>query len=80
MLHKQRFDTLLVLLNLAFAWAHLVGEWCYQHFPLAFKKHGYCYLPKSYFRRSLDTLRAAILAGSAPAKISLDTCLQLLSP
>jgi len=78
MLHKQRFDTLLALLSLAFAWAHLVGEWCYEHFPLKCKKHGY--LPKSYFRRGLDTLRAAILAGSAPAKISLDTCLQLLSP
>lgn len=78
MLHKQRFDTLLALLSLAFAWAHLVGEWCYQHFPLKLKKHGY--LPMSYFRRGLDTLRAAILAGSTPAKISLDTCLKLLSP
>ena len=78
MLAQQRFDKLLALLSIAFAWAHLVGEWCYEHFPLKTKKHGY--LPKSYFRRGLDTLRAAILAGSAPAKISLDTCLELLSP
>lgn len=78
MLQPQRFDNLLALLSIAFAWAHLVGEWCYEHFPLKAKKHGY--LPKSYFRRGLDTLRAAFLAGSGSAKISLDTCLELLSP
>ena len=78
MLHPERFDKLLALLSLAFTWAHLVGEWVYDHYPLKTKKHGY--LPKSFFRRGLDTLRSAILAGDAPAKISLDTCLELLSP
>ena len=73
-----RLNTLLALLALAFAWAHLVGEWCYEQRPLKPKAHGY--LPKSYFRRGLDALRSAILAGNSPAKISLDDCLKLLSP
>jgi hypothetical protein len=76
--HPTRLNTLLALLDLAFAWAHLVGEWCYEQRPLKPKAHGY--LPKSYFRRGLDALRSAILAGNSPAKISLDDCLKLLSP
>ena len=78
MLRPERFDKLLALLAIAFAWTHLVGEWVYEHFPLKTKKHGY--LPKSYFRRGLDTLRAAILAAPMPAKVSLELCLSLLSP
>lgn len=74
----ERLDKLLALLAIAFAWAHLIGEWCYQQRPLKLKKHGY--LPKSYFKRGLDTLRSAILAGYAPARISLRDCLNLLSP
>ncbi len=73
-----RLDKLLALLALAFAWAHLVGEWCYEQRPLKLKTHGY--LPKSYFKRGLDALRSAILAGHSPARISLDDCLKLLSP
>ena len=75
---SERLDKLLALLALAFTWAHLVGEWCYQARPLKLKGHGY--LPKSYFKRGLDALRSAILAGHAPARISLDQCLKLLSP
>jgi hypothetical protein len=74
----DRLDKLLALLGLAFAWAHLVGEWCYQVRPLKLKVHGY--LAKSYFKRGLDALRSAILAGTMPARISLDDCLKLLSP
>jgi hypothetical protein len=73
-----RLDKLLALLALGFAWAHLVGEWCCQARPLKLKAHGY--LAKSYFKRGLDALRSAILAGSTPARISLDDCLKLLSP
>jgi hypothetical protein len=81
----DRLDKLLALLAIAFAWAHLVGEWCYQARPLKAKaqcalQSGYGYLPKSYFKRGLDALRSAILAGHAPARISLDQCLTLLSP
>jgi hypothetical protein len=78
MVAADRLDKLLALLAIAFVWAHLVGEWCYQTRPLKLKKHGY--LPKSYFKRGLDALRSAILAGYAPARISLNDCLNLLSP
>lgn len=74
----DRLDKLLALLAVAFAWAHLVGEWCYEQRPLKLKTHGY--LPKSYFKRGLDALRSAILAGHSHAPISLDDCLKLLSP
>ena len=78
MLQPERLNKLLALLAIAFAWAHLVGEWYYKHYPLKTKKHGY--LPKSYFKRGLEVLRSAILAGPMPAKVSLELCLNLLSP
>ena len=68
----------LALLALAFTWAHLVGSWCHEQRPLNLKNHGYP--PKSLFKRGLDALRSAILAGSTPAPISLTLCLRLLSP
>ena len=74
----DRLDKLLALLAIAFAWAHLVGEWCHQQRPLKLKAHGY--LAKSYFKRGLDALRSAILAGHAPARISIRDCLDFLSP
>lgn len=78
MITSSRLDKLLALLAIAFAWAHLVGEWCCRQRPLKVKAHGY--LAQSYFKRGLDALRSAILAGYAPARISLDDCLNLLSP
>ncbi len=84
MTSAKRLDNLLALLALAscalegITWAHLVGEWCYQQRPPKPKAHGY--LPKSYFKRSFDALRLAILAAGMPARISLDDCLKLLSP
>lgn len=78
MTSPNRLDKLLALLALTFAWAHLVGEWCYAQRPLKLKAHGY--LPKSYFKRGFDALRSAILAANMPARISLDDCLKLLSP
>lgn len=78
MTSPDRLDKLLALLALAFTWAYLVGEWCYQQRPLKLKAHGY--LPKSYFKRGFDVLRSAILAAHMPARISLDDCLKLLSP
>ena len=56
----NRLDNLIILLSIAFTWAHLMGEWVYQHRPLKPKKHGY--LPVSFFKRGLDYLRTAILA------------------
>jgi hypothetical protein len=76
---NPRLDNLIIILSIAFAWAHLLGQWVYEQRPLKLKKHGY--LPVSYFRRGLNYLRTAILASPhKPARVSLDTCLQLLSP
>ena len=72
-----RLNTRLALLAIAFTWAHLVGEWCYEQRPLKIKARDY--LPRSYFSRGLDALRSAILAGNSPAPISLNHCLKLLS-
>ena len=75
----DKLDKLLVMLSIAFAWAHLMGEWVYEQRPLEPKKHGY--LPVSFFKRGLAYLRTAILAtDNKPAKIPLNSCLQLLSP
>lgn len=75
----KRLDSLIIMLSIAFTWAHLLGEWVYQHRPLKLKKHGY--LPISFFKRGLNYLRTAILASPFdPARISLGTCLNLLSP
>jgi hypothetical protein len=76
---SDRLDKLIVLLSIAFAWAHLIGEWVYQQRPLKLKKHGY--LPVSFFKRGLSYLRTAILAEThQPAKLSLDSCVKVLSP
>ena len=75
----DKLDKLIIMLSIAFAWAHLMGEWVYEQRPLNTKKHGF--LPVSFFKRGLAYLRTAILAtDDMPAKIPLSTCLQLLSP
>ena len=75
----SRLDNVIILLSLAFTWAHLMGEWLYTQRPLKLKKHGY--LPISFFKRGLNYLRTAILAAqNQPAKIPLSQCLELLSP
>ena len=76
---SSKLDNLIVLLSLAFTWAHLMGEWVYQLRPLKLKKHGF--LPISFFKRGLNYLRTAFLASDTkPAKIPLSDCIQLLSP
>lgn len=75
----NKLNSLIIMLSIAFAWAHLMGEWVYEQRPLKLKKHGY--LPVSFFKRGLTYLRSAILAETKqPARIPLDACLQLLSP
>lgn len=74
----ERLDRLFALLALAFTWAVLVGTWVQRHRPLTLKAHGYS--PKGLFKRGLDALCSAILAGARPAPLNLARCLQLLSP
>ncbi len=52
---KERIERLLALLAIAFAWAHIVGEWLHEQKPLKIKKHGR--LTKSIFRYGLDKLQ-----------------------
>ena len=52
---KERIERLLALLAIAFAWAHIIGEWLNDQKPLKIKKHGR--LTKSIFRYGLDTLQ-----------------------
>ncbi|MBN2011101.1 transposase [candidate division KSB1 bacterium] len=48
MTKPERLDKLLAILAIAFAWAHLVGEWLHEQIPVKIKKHGR--LIKSIFR------------------------------
>ena len=51
----DRIDKLLAILAIAFAWAHIVGEWLHEQKPLKIKNHGR--LSKSIFRHGLSKLR-----------------------
>ncbi len=51
----KRINTLLVLLSITFCWAHLVGEWLHDNYPIRIKKHGRP--AKSIFRYGLDFLK-----------------------
>ncbi len=75
----DRLDNLIVMLAIASAWVHLIGEWVYEQRSLKTKKHSYA--PVSFFTRGLSYLRTAILAtDDKPAKIPLASCLHLSSP
>jgi hypothetical protein len=54
-------EKLLVLLTIAFCWAHKTGEWRHEQKPIEIKKHGRKAV--SYFRYGLDVLRDIILNG-----------------
>lgn len=62
----ERIDKLLVLLTIAFCWAHKTGEWQHEYKPRVIKKHQRpCY---SLFRYGLDYLRTLMLQKS-PRKL-----------
>ena len=74
----DKLDKLIIMLAIAFAWAHLMGEWVYEQRPLKLKKHGY--LPISFFKRGLTYLRTAILADAhKPARIPLASFVPVVS-
>ncbi len=75
--HDERIAKLLALLALAFAWAHLVGEWLHEQKPIPIKKHGR--LAKSFFRHGLDHLRF-ILLNFQHQQDEFRRCLRLLQP
>lgn len=57
----ERIEKLLVLLTIAFCWAHKTGEWKHEQKPIEIKKHGRKAV--SYFRYGLDVLRDIVLNG-----------------
>lgn len=61
----ERIEKLLVLLTIAFCWAHKTGEWKHEHKPIEIKKHGRKAV--SYFRYGLDMLRDIVLNGAQQA-------------
>jgi Transposase DDE domain len=57
--HSQRIEKLLVLLTIAFCWAHKTGEWRHEQKAIEIKAHGRKAV--SYFRYGLDILRDLVL-------------------
>ena len=66
----ERIEKLLVLLTIAFCWAHKTGEWKHEQKPIEIKKHGRKAV--SYFRYGLDMLRDIILNGVQQTDVLLD--------
>jgi hypothetical protein len=73
----ERIEKLLVLLTIAFCWAHKTGEWKHEQKPIEIKKHGRKAV--SYFRYGLDMLRDIILNGAQQAGNLLDHIVGFLS-
>lgn len=81
---QERLEKLMVLLAIAFAWAHKVGEWLAVKKPIPFNHHknslNNSRRPQySYFRFGLDFLRESILYFQQKYTDFLD-CLKLLRP
>jgi hypothetical protein len=57
--HLDRIKKMVVLLSVAFAWAHKVGEWRNEAKPIVIKKHGRPAV--SIFRVGMDYLAEAIM-------------------
>lgn len=72
-----RIEKLLVLLTIAFCWAHKTGEWRHLQKEIKIKKHGR--KAWSYFRYGLDFLRDLVLNGNRSTKKKAKISLQLLS-
>jgi len=72
-----RIGKLLVLLSIAFCWAHKTGEWQNEEKPVPVKKHGRKAI--SLFRRGLDYLSDILLNQLSPQRHCFNTLLALLS-
>lgn len=70
-----RIKKMIVLLAIAFVWAHKTGEWRHEIKPIKFKNHGR--LTKSLFRYGLDFIRESFYRVTHIADMFLN-CLSLL--
>jgi hypothetical protein len=73
----ERIDRLLVLLTVAFAWAHKVGEWRHEEKAICVKKHGR--KAQSWFRYGLDCLRDALFNPKTQLQLNFSILLNLLA-
>src|SRR5690606_37240420 len=73
---RDRIKKLLVLLSIAFAWAHKTGEWRSKIRPLKFKKHGRPAV--SLFRLGLDFIAAAWISALNHKNKAISQCRQFL--
>lgn len=73
----ERIDRLLVLLTVAFAWAHKVGEWRHEEKAIRVKKHGR--KAQSWFRYGLDCLRDALFNTKTQPQLNLGIFMNLLT-
>jgi hypothetical protein len=71
----ERLKKLMVLLSIAFAWAHKTGEWRSRTRPIKVKKHGRPAI--SLFRAGLDFITEAI-SSILIRPLRLDNCLKIL--
>lgn len=74
--HPERIEKLLVLLTVAFCWAHKIGEWRHEEKAIGVKKHGRKL--QSYFRYGLDYLRDILLNSLCRHANNLEKMLNLL--
>ena len=74
--NRERIKKLLVLLAIAFVWAHKTGEWRSELKPIKIKKHGRRAV--SLFRAGLDYISAAIVNTFTQPAL-LKKCLEKIS-
>ncbi len=59
--HYERFEKLILLLVIAFCWAHKVGEWHAINKPISFNRYRESLRPQySFFRYGFDFIREAL--------------------
>lgn len=75
--NPARINKLLVLLSVAFCWAHKVGEWRHEEKPIKIKKHGR--QSQSLFRYGLDYLSDVFMNKSSSNQLFLPALFDLLS-
>jgi hypothetical protein len=71
----ERIKKLLVLLGIAFAWAHKTGEWRSEVTPIKIKKHGRNAI--SLFRIGLDYIAVAVV-NAFTQPVIIRNCLKIL--
>jgi hypothetical protein len=75
--NPARINKLLVLLSVAFCWAHKVGEWRHDQKPIKIKKHGR--KSQSLFRYGLDYLTDVLINKNSNNQHVLPDLVALLS-